>query len=98
MLPTERSGSPTPAGSYSKEPSRRKPKRFGDDGFAYAGLAQYNSFNNIVWRNDPDHIELNEDAFRSTLVTTLTGSLLMPTDKPAVYRTAAIEPAKRAAA
>jgi hypothetical protein len=71
--------------------------RIGDDGFAYAGLAQYNSFNNIVWRNDPDHIELNEDAFRSTLVTTLTGSLLMLTDKPAVYRTAAIEPAKRAA-
>jgi hypothetical protein len=71
--------------------------RIGDDGFAYAGLAQYNSFNNIVWRNDPDHIELNEDAFRSTLVTTLTGSLLMLTDKPALYRTAAIEPAKRAA-
>lgn len=71
--------------------------RIGDDGFSYAGLAQYNSFNNIVWRNDPDHIELNEDGYRSTLVTTLTGSLLMLTDKPAVYRTAAIEPAKRAA-
>jgi alpha-galactosidase len=71
--------------------------RIGDDGFAYAGLSQYNSFNNIVWRNDPDHIELNEDAYRSTMVTSLTGSLLMLTDKPAVYRTAAIEPAKRAA-
>ena len=70
--------------------------RIGDDGFAYAGLAQYNSFNNIVWRNDPDHIELNEDAYKSTLVTTLTGSLFMLTDKPAVYRTAAVEPAKRA--
>jgi hypothetical protein len=69
--------------------------RIGDDGFAYAGLAQYNSFNNIVWRNDPDHIELNEDAYKSTLVTTLTGSLFMLTDKPAVYRTAAVEPAKR---
>ncbi|MCX6576943.1 MAG: hypothetical protein NTV82_11200 [Candidatus Aminicenantes bacterium] len=30
-------------------------------------------------------------------MTTLTGSLLMLTDKPALYRTAAIEPAKRAA-
>ncbi len=71
--------------------------RIGDDGFSYAGLAQYNSFNNIVWRNDPDHIELNEDAYRSTMVTSLTGSLLMLTDKPAVYRTSIIEPAKRAA-
>jgi hypothetical protein len=71
--------------------------RIGDDGFAYAGLAQYNSFNNVVWRNDPDHIELNEDAYRSTMVTSLTGSLLMLTDKPAVYHTTAIEPAKRAA-
>jgi len=69
--------------------------RIGDDGFAYAGLAQYNSFNNIVWRNDPDHIELNEDRYRSTLVTSLTGSLFMLTDQPAVYRTAAVEPAKR---
>ncbi len=71
--------------------------RIGDDGFAYAGLSQYNSFNNVVWRNDPDHIELDADGWRSTLVTTLTGSLMMLTDKPAVYRTAAIEPAKRTA-
>ncbi len=71
--------------------------RIGDDGFAYAGLSQYNSFNNVVWRNDPDHIELDADGYRSTLVTTLTGSLMMLTDKPAVYRTAAIEPAKRTA-
>jgi alpha-galactosidase len=71
--------------------------RIGDDGFAYAGLSQYNSFNNVVWRNDPDHIELDADGYRSTLVTTLTGSLMMLTDKPAVYRTAAVEPAKRAA-
>ena len=69
--------------------------RIGDDGFSYAGLAQYNSFNNVVWRNDPDHIELNEDAYRSTMVTTLTGSLFMLTDKPAVYRTPVIESAKR---
>jgi alpha-galactosidase len=70
--------------------------RIGDDGFSFAGLSQYNSFNNIVWRNDPDHIELNETAYRSTMVTSLTGSLLMLTDKPAVYKTPVIEPAKRA--
>ena len=30
------------------------------------------------------------------MVTSLTGSLMMLTDKPAVYRTSAVEPAKRA--
>lgn len=72
--------------------------RIGDDGFSYAGLAQYNSFNNIVWRNDPDHVELTEkDAYRSTMVTSLTGSVLMLTDKPDKYATSLVEPAKRAA-
>jgi len=71
--------------------------RIGDDGFSYAGLAQFNSYNNVVWRNDPDHIELDADGYRSTLVTTLTGSIMMLTDKPAVYRTDAIEPARRTA-
>jgi len=71
--------------------------RIGDDGFAYAGLSQYNSFNNVVWRNDPDHIELNDDRYRSTLVTSLTGSVLLLTDKPGLYRTGDIEPAKRTA-
>ena len=70
--------------------------RIGNDGFSYAGLAQYNSFNNVVWRNDPDHIELNADAYKSLTVTSLTGSLLLLTDKPAVYKTEAVEPAKRA--
>jgi len=71
--------------------------RIGDDGFAYAGLSQYNSFNNVVWRNDPDHIELNDDRYRSTLVTSLTGSVLLLTDKPDLYRTGDIEPARRTA-
>jgi hypothetical protein len=71
--------------------------RLGTDGFSYAGLAQFNSWNNVVWRNDPDHIELNEERYRSLLVTSLTGSILLLTDKPAVYRTPAAEPAKRAA-
>ena len=72
--------------------------RLGGDGFSYAGLAQYNSFNNVVWRNDPDHIELSEkEAWRSTTVTSLTGSLFMLTDKPERYRTEFVEPARRAA-
>ena len=72
--------------------------RLGTDGFSFAGLAQFNSFNNVVWRNDPDHIELSErEAWRSTTVTSLTGSLFMLTDKPERYRTAFVEPAKRTA-
>jgi hypothetical protein len=71
--------------------------RIGTDGFSHAGLAQYNSWNNVVWRNDPDHIELNEDRYRSTLVTSLTGSILLLTDKPSLYRTGDIRAAKCAA-
>ena len=72
--------------------------RLGTDGFSYAGLAQFNSFNNVVWRNDPDHIELSDrEAWRSTMVTSLTGSLFMLTDKPERYFTAFVEPARRAA-
>jgi alpha-galactosidase len=70
--------------------------RIGDDGFGYGGLAEYNSFNNVVWRNDPDHIELTPaDAWKSCMVTSLTGSLFMVTDKPEVYRTEIAEAAKR---
>jgi hypothetical protein len=72
--------------------------RLGTDGFSFAGLSQYNSFNNVVWRNDPDHIELSEaEAYRSTTVTSLTGSLMLLTDRPEVYRTPLVEPAKRSA-
>ncbi|MDI6848738.1 MAG: alpha-galactosidase [Candidatus Saccharicenans sp.] len=71
--------------------------RIGTDGFSYAGLAQFNSWNNVVWRNDPDHIQLDEERYRSLLVTSLTGSILLLTDKPAVYHTPAVEPARRAA-
>jgi len=71
--------------------------RIGTDGYSFAGLSQYNSFNNVIWRNDPDHIELSpEEAYRSTMVTSLTGSLFLLTDKPEVYRTEIVEPAKRA--
>jgi hypothetical protein len=71
--------------------------RIGTDGFSYAGLAQFNSWNNVVWRNDPDHIELDGDRYRSTLVTSLTGSVLLLTDRPELYRTDVVEPARRAA-
>lgn len=70
--------------------------RLGTDGFSFAGLAQYNSFNNVVWRNDPDHIELSErEAWRSTMVTSLTGSLFLLTDKPERYLGEYAEPARR---
>jgi alpha-galactosidase len=70
--------------------------RIGNDGYGFETLTQYNSFNNIIWRNDPDHIELTEkEAYRSCMATSLTGSLFMLTDKPEIYRTAIIEPALR---
>lgn len=72
--------------------------RLGTDGFSFAGLAQYNSFNNVVWRNDPDHIELSDqEAWRSSMVTSLTGSMFLLTDKPERYATPFAEPARRAA-
>ena len=72
--------------------------RVGTDGFGYGGFAEYNSFNNVVWRNDPDHIQLTAaDAYRAASLTSLTGSLLMLTDPPAVYRTDRVEIARRAA-
>jgi len=72
--------------------------RVGDDGFGYGGFAEYNSFNNVVWRNDPDHVELTPaDAYRATTTTSLTGSLLMLTDRPEVYRTPVVRAAQRTA-
>lgn len=71
--------------------------RIGNDGYSYAGLAQFNSYNNIIWKNDPDHIELSEkEAYRSCTATSLTGSLFMLTDKPEKYQNSPlIEAAKR---
>lgn len=60
--------------------------RIGNDGYNYAGLAQFNSYNNIIWRNDPDHIVLSDkEAYRSCTATSLSGSLFMLTDKPEKY-------------
>jgi alpha-galactosidase len=72
--------------------------RLGNDGFGYGGFAQFNSFNNVVWRNDPDHIEISRaDGYRSATITSLTGSLLMLTDRPEVYRSERVEAARRTA-
>ncbi|MCX5762589.1 MAG: alpha-galactosidase [Gemmatimonadetes bacterium] len=72
--------------------------RLGDDGFGYGGFAQFNSFNNVVWRNDPDHIEIHQDdGYRAATITSLTGSLLMLTDRPEVYLTDRVEAARRTA-
>lgn len=70
--------------------------RIGNDGYSYAGLAQFNSYNNVIWLNDPDHIELTEkEAYRSCTATSLTGSLFMVTDKPEVYTSTLIDAARR---
>ena len=72
--------------------------RVGNDGFGYGAFAQYNSFNNVVWRNDPDHIQLAAaDAHRAATLASLTGSLLMLTDKPDVYLGDRAEIARRTA-
>jgi hypothetical protein len=72
--------------------------RVGTDGFGYGGFAEYNSYNNVVWRNDPDHVQIAApDGYRATTLASLTGSLLMLTDKPEVYRTPRVEAARRAA-
>lgn len=71
--------------------------RIGTDGFSFAGLAQFNSYNNIIWRNDPDHIVLSQkEAYRSCSATSLSGSLFMLTDKAESYRNSPlIEAARR---
>jgi len=52
----------------------------------------------VVWRNDPDHIEISRaDGYRSATITSLTGSLLMLTDRPEVYRSDRVEAARRTA-
>jgi len=72
--------------------------RVGTDGFGSGAFAEYNSFNNVVWRNDPDHIQIAApDGYRATTLASLTGSVLMLTDKPDVYRTVRVEAARRAA-
>ena len=74
--------------------------RLGWDGFGPSTLVQYNSWNNVVWRNDPDHADITppgEEIIRPTLVS-MAGAQLLLTDKVEVYEDdAKIEGAKRAA-
>jgi alpha-galactosidase len=70
--------------------------RIGNDGYSYAGLAQFNSWNNIIWRIDPDHIELSaQEAYRSCTATSITGSVYMLTDKAELYRDSPLVEAAR---
>ncbi len=67
--------------------------RIGTDGYGIGGLSQYNSFNNVVWQNDPDHIEaFGKFAYRDCMATSMTGSLYMITDKPKDYERQSLEP------
>jgi len=93
--------------------------RLGGDGFGPATMQQYNSWNGVVWRNDPDHCDifpkergvdagnvlhiekaeahLTDTVLRPTLAS-LSGSMLMLSDRAEVYRDDAnLEGIKRAA-
>jgi hypothetical protein len=62
-------------------------------------MQQYNSWNNVVWRNDPDHVDLQgkeEAIIRPTLVS-MAGAQLLLSDKAEFYEDEAnLEGAKRA--
>ncbi len=72
--------------------------RLGTDGFGPATLQQYNSWNNVVWRNDPDHADIGgagESVIRPVL-TSMAGAQLLLSDPAAVYaRPGELEGAKR---
>lgn len=81
--------------------------RIGGDGYGPATLQQYNSWNGIVWRNDPDHCDVmptkigaelgnvtktlsvkaapNDTRIRPALAS-LSGTMLILSDRPDVYR------------
>jgi len=74
--------------------------RLGTDGFGPSTMMQYNSWNNVVWRNDPDHVDIHgdgEDIIRPTLVS-MAGAQLLLSDKAEFYsHTDRLEGARRAA-
>ncbi len=82
--------------------------RLGGDGFGPSTLQQYTSWNNVVWRNDPDHCDIKpfdhqtnqitdgEERIRPVLVS-MAGAQLLLSDKPEVYENDAnLEGVKRA--
>ncbi|MEW6741510.1 MAG: hypothetical protein AB1486_02025 [Planctomycetota bacterium] len=74
--------------------------RLGGDGFGPTTLVQYNSWNNVVWRNDPDHVDITpegEEIIRPVTVC-MAGAMMMLTDRVEIYRDEAkIEGARRCA-
>ena len=93
--------------------------RIGGDGYGPATMQQYNSWNGLVWRNDPDHCDVfprfrpaeqgnvsktdkvvptNNDTVIRPALASISGCMLMLSDRPEVYRDDRnIEGAKRAA-
>jgi hypothetical protein len=93
--------------------------RIGGDGYGPATMQQYNSWNGIVWRNDPDHCDVypkfkpaeagnvtktdkvvptNNDTVIRPALASISGCMLLLSDKPDVYRDDRnLEGAKRAA-
>ncbi len=71
--------------------------RLGGDGFGPSTLQQYTSWNNVVWRNDPDHCDIKphdhrtnqfldgEERIRPVLVS-MAGAQLLLSDRPDVYQ------------
>lgn len=93
--------------------------RIGGDGYGPATMQQYNSWNGIVWRNDPDHCDVfpkfkpaeagnvtktdkvvptNNDTVIRPALASISGCMLLLSDRPEVYRDDRnIEGARRAA-
>lgn len=75
-------------------------ERLGTDGFGPATLQKYNSFNNVVWRNDPDHVDIapaGEDVIRPVLVSMAGAQLLLSDPASAYLEPGKLEGARRAA-
>jgi hypothetical protein len=81
--------------------------RIAGDGYGPASMQQYNAWNGIVWRNDPDHCDVfpkfkpaevgnvtkteavkaaNNDTIIRPALASISGSMLLLSDKPEVYR------------
>ncbi len=72
--------------------------RIGGDGFGVRTFQQYNSWNGVIWRNDPDHCDVGPNPIMRPVLASLAGSMLMLSDKASVYQNPAnLEGAKRAA-
>lgn len=61
--------------------------RLGGDGFGPSTLTEFNSWNNVVWRNDPDHVDLSaegEEIIRPVVIS-MAGAQMMLSDKAEFY-------------